>query len=205
MLPLNCPAAAYFSKKAYNNFKRLKKGIMLKKLFWVNGYIGMLSLLLILMVACEKEPTLPYRISLGEASEIVADKLPIPSYLPKEYEIKAIYLTEKQENIVELQIFISDKNISAGTEQDISTVPKDIVMQITLHKIGAIGGLKIVGEWFQFDNIRAVLVTEDNAENVLWWILPYAEPPGQYKIALAAKKEIPTEELIKIASSVTRH
>lgn len=148
-----------------------------------------------LSFGCKQQPEYPYRVSLEEAGEIMGAPLPVPTYLPKEFAIKGIYVLERHEYSEMLVILISDEDIN---ENELSS---KIKMNVTLYKRGQIGGLKLLGEWFKIGETEGVVVTKDNT-NDLWWILPYPDPPGQYEIRLSAIKEIPKEELVKVARSV---
>jgi hypothetical protein len=155
----------------------------------------------VLLAGCRQESKYPYRISIEEANEIVGAPLPVPNYLPEGYKIIGIFLTERNESLVTIVIFISNKDIEEAKKTDINEMPQDITMKVTLYRNGAIGGLKIVGYWYHLGKTNGVLETKEE-NNVLWWILPYPVLPGQYKIALSAIKDIPREEMIKIAKSV---
>lgn len=157
--------------------------------------VAVLVCLVTLSFGCKQQPKYPYKISLEEASEIMGAPLPVPTYLPKGFAIKSIYVLERHEYSEMLMLLISDEDID---ENELSSEMK---MNITLYKRGQIGGLKLVGEWFKIGETEGVLVARDTT-NDLWWILPYPEPPGQYEIRLSAIKEIPKEELRKIARSV---
>lgn len=144
---------------------------------------------------CKQEPEYPYRVSLEESSKIMSAPLPIPTYLPKGFAIKGIYVLERHEYSEMLVLLISDEAI------DEKKLSSKIKMNVTLYKRGQIGGLKLVGEWFKIGETEGVLVTKETTNDLLW-ILPYPEPPGQYEIRLSAIKEISKEELVKIAESV---
>jgi len=138
----------------------------------------------------------PRKVSLKEAGEIMGEQLPVPSYLPQGFEIKGIYLTERSENSVTMALLISDEAI------DEETLSSKIKMDLTLYRKGQVGGLKFAADLgINLGKERGTLVTREDT-NDIYRILPHTEPPGQYMIILSAIKEIPLNELIKIAESV---
>jgi len=151
--------------------------------------------LVVLSSSCKQQPEYPHRVSLEEADEIIDAPLPMPDYLPNGFEVKGIYVLENSEFTEIFTVLISDEAF------DEETLSAKMELKVTLYRRGQMGGLKLVGERFDIGETQGVLVIKETTSD-LWWILPYPEYPGQYEISLAAIKEIPKEELVKIAESV---
>jgi len=161
----------------------------------------MVLLLVAPVVGCKQKPVYPQRVSLEEASKIMEAPLPVPTYLPEGFEIIGIYMLERSDYSEHMVLFISDEAIDEKQLSDINEMPRKMEMYVTLYRRGQVGGLKLPGEWFNIGDTEGVLVTRETT-NDLWWILTHPERPGQYELKLSAIKEIPKEELVKIAESV---
>lgn len=157
-----------------------------------------LSLSLVIPSFGCKKREYPYKVSLEQASEIIEAAFPFPTYLPAGFDVAGIYVLEQGDDSEHLVILISDKAVDDDMP-NFDEIP--IKMYVTLHRKGQIGGLKLIGEWYDIGKTRGVLVSRETTNN-LWWILSYPKPPGQYELALYAVKGIPKEELVKVARSV---
>jgi hypothetical protein len=144
----------------------------------------------------------PYRISLEDAGVIMGAPLPLPAYLPEGYSVTGIFMLEHNDYSEHMVMLIYNEVIDEKQLSDIQNVPWKIKMNVTLYRKGQVGGLKLVGEWFKISGTDAVLMTRENT-NDLRWLLPHPEHPGEYSMKLSAIKDIPKEELLKIAESVT--
>ena len=153
-------------------------------------------------IGCIKRVEYPYKVSVEQANEIIGASLPAPTYLPEGFQISDIYVLEKDSDSVHIVILISDTAANEMKPNDAKQVPQKIEMYVTLYRRGQVGGLKLEGEWFDIDGTKGVLVTKETSYTI-WWILPYRQPPGQYELKLSAMKEIPKEELVKTARSVS--
>jgi hypothetical protein len=170
-------------------------GLGTRKLIIASYVAALLLSLVVLSFGCKKEPGYPYRISLEEASKIIGAPFPIPTYLRSGFEIKGIYVLERHEYSEMLVLLISDEAV------DEKKLSSKIKMYVTPYRRGQVGGLKLPGERFNIGDTEGVLVTRETT-NDLWWILTHPEQPGQYELKLSAIKEIPKEELVKVARSV---
>lgn len=157
-----------------------------------------LSLSLVIPSFGCKKREYPYRVTLEQASEIIEAAFPFPTYLPAGFEVAGIYVLEQGDDSEHFVILITDKAVDEAMP-NFDEIP--MKMYVTLHRKGHIGGLKLVGEWYDIGKTKGVLVTREST-NALWWILSYPKPPGQYALTLSAVKEIPKEELVKVARSV---
>lgn len=142
--------------------------------------------------------TFPRRISIQEANTIVSSPLPTPAYLPENYFLSSIYILELSDARSEVALAFYPKGSVDGGITNIDEAP--IRMYLRLSRGGQMGGLKIVGIGYDIVGAHGVLVAQ-NKSNQLWWDLPYKEL-GQYEMVLEASKDIPEEELVKIARSV---
>jgi hypothetical protein len=134
--------------------------------------------------------------------------LPVPTYLPAGYEIKEIYITEKN-NV----LFLIDDNELALYE-DIHVLSlldreSEIKMSIGWHPKGGPWGIKLEGEKVQIDEgpglySNAVIIKQDDNIDLLWDWCPDPESKNQvfFEFHLSASRVIPEEEFIKIAKSV---
>ncbi len=173
-------------------------------------YVMILCMIMVLLLlamssfgcknGCKKSPTYPYKVSLEQANEIMGSPLPVPTYLPEGFDIVGIYVLEHSDTSEHMVFLISEEVINEG---DISPNFNEVPMKmyVTLYRKGQVGGLKLVGERYDIGGTKGVLVTGGTTDN-LWWILSYPQPPGQYELKLSAIKEIPIEELVKVARSV---
>ena len=173
----------------------------MKKVIVLCAVALVVLLLLAPVVGCKQKQVYPQRVSLEEANIIIEALLPVPTYLPEGFEIIGIYMLERSDYSEHMVLFISDEAIDEKQLSDINEVPRKMEMYVTLYRRGQVGGLKLPGEWLNIGDTEGVLVTRETT-NELWWILTHPERPGQYELKLSAIKEIPKEELVKIAGSV---
>ncbi|MBI2852227.1 MAG: hypothetical protein HYX84_03880 [Chloroflexi bacterium] len=169
----------------------------MKHITIVLALAGLLFLLVLSPYGCSKR--LPRQVSLAEASKIVNAPFPVPAYLPEGFSITAIYALYHDDESDGLGVTFYPAGTVAGGVADVDKAP--IRMIATLHRKGQFGGLKLVGEDYDVAGIRGVLVPRDDS-NDLFWILPHPESPGEYLMEMKGNKDIPKEELVKMARSV---
>lgn len=141
----------------------------------------------------------PRQVSLGDANKILNADPPRPTYLPEKFSLTAIYLLEYTSSREEFALTFYPKDSIEGGLTNIDQAP--IRMYVRLFRGGQVGGLKLVGDKYYIGGTVGILVTREES-NGLWWIINYREFPGQYEIVLAATKDVPKEEIVKMAQSV---
>ena len=174
----------------------------------------MKSLLLVIIVAvlsiqyifsaygCSKELDYPSEVSLKEANKIVGEELPFPSYLPENFEVDDIYALEHSDYSETFAVTFFTRNTGIHDVTRIDEAP--VRMYIALLREGQIGGLKIPGKEYDIEGTRGILWTREES-NELWWILPYHEFPGQYELSIRANKDVPEDEIVRMARSVPQN
>ena len=144
-----------------------------------------------IMSGCQQKPLEPEKVSLDEASRRLGISIPVPTYLPHDHEIREVYI---QGNTVTLLI--------SGDEIDGKKA--EISLNMDWYSEGQAGGLKLPGEWVTIGKTKGVLVEREKYNDLIWlWPASTSpERPSQFEFRVSAVKDIPKEELIKIAESV---
>jgi hypothetical protein len=148
------------------------------------------------------------KVTLEEASQVIAAPVPQPSYLPKGQELKEIYAEDKK-----LRLLISNKEIvkklttvgDASGARERYTVDNEMEISIEWHPGNKAGSLKVAGEPLTITkgNDGILVDRENNIE--LRWILPApitSKKPGYYEMAISTGKSISKDELAKIARGI---
>lgn len=131
------------------------------------------------------------KMALEEASLTIGLSIHAPAYLPEGYEVRGVYLKDTG-NFTEwiVVMLISDEELV----QEDGNYNEKIRLTIYWHDIG---GLKMPwAERVQIGDSYGMLEKKGD-HNELSWIVR----PGR-KLVLSAEKDIPTDELAKIAESV---
>jgi len=145
------------------------------------------------------------RTDLDEAKNTIGISVPVPTYLPKKYEIQEIYLDDSW-----VRMLISDQAIEKelvthtdafGTRQRYEVQCK---MTFSVHwwEAGA-PPVRLPVEKVSINGITAYLLEKEGC-NVLWWNWQPddKDKPGMFELALEANKKISKKELIKVAESI---
>ena len=147
-----------------------------------------------------KSVSYPRHISLGQANILVNALLPFPSYLPGNFTSTEVYLMAYSDTLEEFALPFYPKGQEQWGEAAIGKAP--IRLYMSLYRNGQVGGLKLPGELYDLGGTTGILVTRNETYD-MWWIMNYRDFPGQYELHLVVTKDIPKEELIKIARSIT--
>jgi hypothetical protein len=131
------------------------------------------------------------KMTLEEASQVIGVTVHAPAYLPKGYEVREVYLKDTddfQQWIVVM--LISDEEL---VQEDGRYNEK---MRLTIYWRD-VSGLKMPwAERVQIGDSYGMLEEEDDHNDLSWIVRP-----GR-RLVLSAEKDIPTEELAKVAESV---
>ena len=144
-------------------------------------------------------------VTLAEASETVGWDIPVPAYLPEDYEIKEVYVRDSS-----VRILISDEVIdkelvthtdAAGTRQRYEYQSK-MEMSISWHSQGVAGGLKLPGDRVNIDEMSGVIFDAGDHYDLWWQPRPDPQQPGPYELVLSASKLFSKDDLVRITESV---
>jgi len=144
------------------------------------------------------------RVDLDEAKNTIGISVPVPSYLPKKYEIQEIYLDDGW-----VRMLISDQSIdkelvthtdAAGTRQRYEVQCK-MTFSVRWWEAGA-PPVRLPVEQVRINGSTAYLL-EKEGRNVLWWNWqPDNSNSGMFELVLEANRKISKKELIKVAESI---
>jgi hypothetical protein len=169
--------------------------------------IGLTIILLYALTACHPA-TYPQLVSLKQAEDVMGRHLPIPTYLPEQYEIRAVYIMEIAKQGRTVILIISDQSISETQEPVLKVPPDKMDLQIS-WSIAPSFGIKLEGERFDVSNGRpgyeGAIFQETRTNNrLLWNWRPNLAPdhPEHFEFWLSVDKSISKEDLVKIARSV---
>jgi hypothetical protein len=148
------------------------------------------------------------KVTLEEAARILETEVPLPAYLPEDYRIQEIYAQDDT-----IKLFISDKALemelvnygdAAGARQKYM-FECQIEVDVKRHPEGLPGGLDFPGETVIINEGKGVLVDRENNIELCWLLPPQStqKQPGQFEMVLSASKNIPGDELLKIAGSIS--
>jgi len=144
-------------------------------------------------------------VTLAEARESVGWEIPMPTYLPKGYEIREIYLRDRS-----IRLLISNEAIekdlvthtdAAGTRQRYEYQSK-MEMGISWHSQGIAGGLKLPGDRVNIGEAQGVIFDAGDHYDLWWQPRPDPQQPGQYEMVLSASKLFSKDDLVRITESV---
>ena len=144
--------------------------------------------------------TYPRQISLEQANILVNALLPVPAYLPGNFTFTEFYQMAHSDALEEFAIPFYPIGQEQRGVADINKAPLKLYM--SLYRNGQVGGLKIPGEAYDIGETNRVLVKRKETHD-LFWIINYRDFPGQYELHLVMNKDIPKEEIVKIARSTT--
>ena len=144
------------------------------------------------------------RTDLDEAKDTIGVSVPVPTYLPKEYEIQEIYLDDGW-----VRMLISDQAIAkklvthtdaAGTRQRYEVQCK-MTFSVTWYEEGA-PGVRLPVEKVKINEGWGFFLDRGNS-NAIWWNWqPDNSNSGMFELVLEANKKISKKELIKVAESI---
>ncbi len=138
-----------------------------------------------------------HKAEIDEIESIISHKLPIPMYLPYDYEIKDVYYYQESgttPQVIEVILLISDQPISWVDTKYICR----LVLSIGWNSPGL--GLKIPAAQY-ITEIKGKLEQKDN-KNILWWE-SYGGPGSLGStLRLVANLEFSRDEMINIAASI---
>jgi len=131
------------------------------------------------------------RTTLEEASHAIGVPVHAPAYLPEGYEVRGVYLKDTGDSLEWIVVMlISDEEL----DQEDGRYNEKMRLTIYWHDVG---GLKMPwAERVQIGDGYGMLEKEDDHNDLSWIVRP-----GR-RLVLSAEKDIPTEELAKIAESV---
>lgn len=144
------------------------------------------------------------KTTLEEASETIGVTLPVPTYLPEGYEIQEVYVEDST-----VRLLISDKETekklvthtdAAGTRQRYEFRCR---MTMSISWFSEMGiPIRLPVKQVKINESTGFL--QDRSDhNALWWNwYPNPGEPGMFELVISANKEIPEEELVKVAESV---
>lgn len=177
--------------------------------------IAMVVLLTFTLTGCSATFTSPLELNaqkttLEEASGIIGVPVPVPTYLPEDYEIREVYVTGEHE----VTLLISDeviekKLVGKQVVTDVGTVvtpqrydvKSKMRMIIRWYPEGG-GPIKLPVEKVQINEGRGFLQGRGD-HRALWWDwFPVPGKPGMFELVLAAGKGVSKAELVKVAESV---
>jgi hypothetical protein len=169
---------------------------------------GLTFILLQPLIAC-LSPAYPQRVSVKQAEEVMGRHLPIPTYLPEQYEIRAVYIMEIAKQVRTVDLIISDQSISETQEPVLKVPPDKMDLQISWSIVPSFG-IKLEGERFDVSEGRpgrfegAIFRETATNNQLLWNWMPDRSPdhPEHFAFWLFADKSISKEDLVKIARSV---
>jgi len=131
------------------------------------------------------------RMTLEEVSRVIGVPVHAPTYLPESYEVREVYLKDTGSYTEWIVVMlISDEEL---VQKD-GRYNEKMRLTIYWHDVG---GLKMPwAERIQIGDSYGMLEEEDDRNDLSWIVRP-----GR-RLVLSAEKDIPTEELAKIAESV---
>jgi len=131
------------------------------------------------------------RMTLEEVSQVIGVPVHAPAYLPEGYKVRGFYLKDAGSSVEWIVVMlISDEEL---VQKDGKYNEK---MRLTIYWYDA-GGLKMPwAERVQIGDGYGMLEKKDDHNDLSWIVRP-----GR-KLVLSAEKDIPIEELAKIAESV---
>jgi hypothetical protein len=167
------------------------------KCFLVLKRISFIIFLSIISIFGCSKVEYPSQISIKQADKMVDANFPLPTYLPDSYSLTAIYALEHSQSY-RFAVSFYGKGANDSGLASIDNAP--IRMYVNLFISGGVN-IKRPGERVNVAGSYGFFLETDNSYE-LWWLLPYKQQPGLYEMILVTAKEIPKEELIKIANSV---
>jgi len=150
-----------------------------------------------------EQTSLGWRTTVEDAGKRIGVDIPAPSYLPEGYEIKEVYIEERNHGS-------NDSVILLISDEEVVWLDDDYQCKIRMSiDYGTLVGLKMpwardvmLGEIAGY-GVVGHLVEDEEGHNSIWYQW-YPDPHGQeggFEIIISTAVVIPEEELIKIAES----
>ena len=151
--------------------------------------------------------------TLKEARNTVGLGVPVPTYMPENYEVQEVYLSPMVSGPPGVILLISDRKIernlvtrtdAAGTRQYYELQCR-MTMSVRWHSDGLILPPKISSSMGKSVNINegSGLIIWGEEINDLWWIWhPDPNDEGLFVLEISVSKDFPEEELARVAESV---
>ncbi len=152
------------------------------------------------------------KTTLDEASSILGVNVPAPAYLPKGLKIQEVYIDPD----TEVCILISDEGIGEKKLETYTVYAGDTPyltsqryvfqckMKLFVRWLDQGGvGLKIPGERVNIGGRTGVIRDHETLYALWWYWRPDPGEDGEFEMILFASKDIPKEELVKVAESVS--
>jgi hypothetical protein len=170
-----------------------------------------ISILVVLIILCLTfiSCTSPYpkETTINEAEKLIKVTLPVPTYLPEDYEIYKLFMIE--ENVVLIVIKNTTNTDTQSPDPHLPPTAGEMKMQIAWHAKGGPFGIKLLGEQVDISEGPGVYskgVIDDHNDYIdLWWDWgpdPEWSTPAFFEFRLSANRNVPKEEIVKIARSV---
>ncbi len=153
------------------------------------------------------------KATLEEAGSIMGVSVPVPAYLPEGYGIREIYLQPMMSGPPGVMILISDRETekklvthtdAAGTRQQYELRCR-MTMSIRWDSDGFLippAKAPVPKRGVKVNESDGLLMIEDDTNNLWWTWRPDPDDEGLFELKISANKDIPEEELVKIAESV---
>jgi len=149
------------------------------------------------------------KTTLAEASSIMGVNVPVPTYLPEGYEVQEIYV----EGSTIVRLLISDRETEkklvmhtdrAGTRQRYELRCR-MTMRIRWDNDGHLippAKAPVPKRGVKINASDGLIMVEDDTNDLWWTWRPDPDDEGLFELEISANKDIPEEELVKIAESV---
>ena len=164
---------------------------------------------LLVVAGCQQQPatftstlelTDYQKTTLDEASSIIGETVPVPTYLPKVYEVQEVYIKDTKDSAQWIVVLlISDEEIVWENNEF------QCKMRMTIQWDSA-GGIKSVRpEPVTIGESKGQIFRRADHNDLMWNI--FRKPSGAlrqvvHEVRLSASKSIPKRELVKVAESV---
>ena len=163
----------------------------IKKLILLSG-ISLLALSLAASsIGCYADTGELPEVSLDEASDILGISVPVPTYLPKGYEVRNVYL---EENIVTL--IISGEQVGVDLQWGMK-------IDIIWNNSQVFEPIELPFKRIRIDDSITGFIMQRGTVNELWWEwFPDPGDGGWFEFMISAEKAITKEEMVKVARGI---
>ena len=153
------------------------------------------------------------KATLEEADSIIGIAVPVPTYLTEGYEIREIYLQPMMSGPPGVIILISDRETekklvthtdAAGTRQQYELRCR-ITMRIRWDSDGHLippAKAPVPKRGVKINASDGLIMVEDDTNDLWWTWRPDPDDEGLFELEISANKDIPEEELVRVAESV---
>ena len=147
------------------------------------------------------------KTTLEGASNTLGVSLPVPTYLTEGLQIQQVYIAYFPEGASEVILFISDKGIEEKLVTNTEGIPQYYELRSKMRftiRWGESGppGIKLPGESVSINGKPGKILSNGETHSLVWqW---RARERGVFETILAARKDMPKEELIRVAESVSQ-